>query len=73
MPLTQRVAHSILSYPCPKCGHVLRRLGTWFVVAREFTCLGCHEPVALQYGAKLKVFDNYLRDHPLALGRLRLA
>jgi predicted RNA-binding Zn-ribbon protein involved in translation (DUF1610 family) len=59
--LTRQLAYTILSLPCPRCGHVLARTGNWFTTAGRYTCAGCKERIHLGYPAKLALFNRHLR------------
>jgi len=64
MTLTRRLAHTLLSYPCPSCGHVLEKAGSWFTTVGRYECAGCLEVRQLGYDAKVQLFAEHIRLHP---------
>jgi predicted RNA-binding Zn-ribbon protein involved in translation (DUF1610 family) len=57
MPLTHRLADVTLRHPCPHCGHVLEKKGSWFRVVGRYTCSGCGTQMQMGYEVKIKLFD----------------
>jgi endogenous inhibitor of DNA gyrase (YacG/DUF329 family) len=59
MPLSGRLADIVLSRPCPYCGHVLDKKGSWFQHISLYKCGGCQKQVQMTYEAKVELFDNF--------------
>ena len=59
MPLSNRLANVVLHRPCPHCGHVLQRGGSWFHHIPRYKCEICYEEVQMTYDAKLALFEKY--------------
>jgi transposase-like protein len=59
MPLSLRLANVLLSRPCPHCGHVLHKKGSWFHHISLYKCESCQKQVQMGYDAKVKLFDEH--------------
>ena len=59
MPLSGRLPDVVLSRPCPHCGHVLDKKGSWFHHVSLYQCGSCHKQVPMTYDAKVELLEQY--------------
>jgi hypothetical protein len=59
MPLSGSLARIVLSRPCPYCGHVLVRTGSWFQHLSHYNCESCQKEVSMAYDAKVELFNKH--------------
>jgi len=59
MPLSPSLHRTEMSFPCPHCGHVVTKDGSWFRARAHFPCPACHEDVKLSYQDKVALFAKY--------------
>jgi transposase-like protein len=57
MAILARFDNVMLAHPCPHCGHVLEKKGSWFKVVGRYTCSGCRTQMQMGYKVKIKLFD----------------
>jgi transposase-like protein len=62
MSLPARLASVVLSRPCPYCGHVLDKKGSWFQHISHYRCESCQKQVEMTYEAKVELFEKYSRQ-----------
>ncbi len=62
MPLDKALMHTVLSHPCPSCGHRMEQEGKWFWSRpTPYRCPECDALVPMKYPDKIKLFDRHAR------------
>jgi uncharacterized protein (DUF983 family) len=61
-PLSYALDNTLLSHPCPHCGHPRVARGSWFRVIPRYECEACREEVRMGYPDKVSLFERYLRS-----------
>jgi hypothetical protein len=57
LPLSNKLADVMLAHPCARCGHLLRRLGSWFMTAANYRCENCGAANRITYPQKVRLFE----------------
>src|SRR6266516_4613445 len=50
MPLSGALANIVLGRPCPYCGHVVHKKGSWFQSISHYKCASCKKQWAVDHG-----------------------
>ncbi|WEK03687.1 MAG: hypothetical protein P0Y65_16040 [Candidatus Devosia phytovorans] len=48
-----------MSFPCPHCGHVITKEGSWFRARAHYPCQACRQEVKLNYADKVALFARH--------------
>jgi hypothetical protein len=56
VPLSGKLNLILMTRPCQKCGHELKKPGRWFAFIQRYKCEGCGIVVQMTYPEKVALF-----------------
>jgi len=64
VPLSLALDRVILTRPCPKCGHQLKKQGVWFKAVGQYICEECRLFIVMTYPEKGGAFRGSRSPDP---------